>query len=113
MKSFASGSTYTRQRFRTLTTLWVTKSRRPFKIIEDKYFREIVTLLNPTAAQHSAQTVSRDVSLLYQLSREKVIEFLAGTTGVIHIGLDVWTDVQMIPWFGVVPYLVVKWKYKK
>lgn len=77
MKSFASGSTYKREKFRALTTLWVTRRRRPFQIVQDPEFREIIHLLNPLAHTHSGMTQARDVKRLYKLSREKTRIFLA------------------------------------
>ncbi|KAJ7911759.1 hypothetical protein B0H13DRAFT_1614225, partial [Mycena leptocephala] len=113
MHSFASGSTYKREKLRTLTTLWVTRRRRPFKIVEDPEFREIIHLLNPSAHTHSAVTQARDVKHLYKLSRNKTRIFLASTTGVVHVALDIWTDLNMVPWLGIICYLVHSGQYKR
>ncbi|KAJ7030910.1 hypothetical protein C8F04DRAFT_897814, partial [Mycena alexandri] len=69
MRSFASGSTYKREKLRTLTALWVTHRRRPFRIVQDPEFREIIHLLNPLAHSHSATTQARDIQHLYKLSQ--------------------------------------------
>ncbi|KAJ7199578.1 hypothetical protein GGX14DRAFT_339830, partial [Mycena pura] len=50
--------------------LWVTRRRRPFQIVQDPEFREIIHLLNPLAHTHSGMTQARDVKRLYKLSRE-------------------------------------------
>jgi hypothetical protein len=71
MQSFASGSTYKREKRRALTTLWVTRRCRPFKIVQDPEFREIIHLLNPLAHTQSGMTQARDVKRLYKLSYEK------------------------------------------
>ncbi|KAJ7257414.1 hypothetical protein C8J57DRAFT_976730, partial [Mycena rebaudengoi] len=66
MQSFVSGSTYKREKLRTLTALWVTRRRRPFRIVQDPEFRAIIRLLNPLAHTHSASTQARDVQSLYK-----------------------------------------------
>ncbi|KAJ7823332.1 hypothetical protein B0H14DRAFT_2370221, partial [Mycena olivaceomarginata] len=109
MCSFASGSTYKREKLRTLTTLWVARRRRPFKIVEDPEFREIIHLLNPSAHKHSAGTQARDVRRLYKLSRNKTRVF----PGVVHVALDVWTDLNMVRWLGIICYLVHSGQYKR
>ncbi|KAJ7898949.1 hypothetical protein B0H14DRAFT_3424284 [Mycena olivaceomarginata] len=58
-------------------------------------------------------TQARDVQRLYKPSRQKTWIFLASTTGVIHVSLDVWTDLNTVPWLGVICYLVHKGKYKR
>ncbi|KAJ7755689.1 hypothetical protein DFH07DRAFT_743041, partial [Mycena maculata] len=124
MRSFASGSTYKQEKLRTLTTLWITRRRRPFQIVQDPEFREIIHLLNPFAHTHSANTQAHDVQCLYKLSQQKTqifvhhFEFqslilLQSTTGVIHVSLDVWTDLNMVPQLRVICYLVHKGKYKQ
>jgi hypothetical protein len=77
MRSFVSGSTYKREKLRALTALWVTRHRRPFRIVQDPEFHEIIRLLNPLAHTHSASTQARDVQRLYKLSRQKTRIFLA------------------------------------
>ncbi|KAJ7719782.1 hypothetical protein B0H14DRAFT_2642876 [Mycena olivaceomarginata] len=77
MRSFVSGSTFKHGKLRTLTTLWVTWRRRPFKIVEDPEFRKIIHLFNPSAHKHSAGTQACDVRRLYKLSRNKTRIFLA------------------------------------
>ncbi|KAJ7716707.1 hypothetical protein B0H16DRAFT_1208134, partial [Mycena metata] len=66
MRSFASGSTYKREKLRILTTLWVTRRRHPFRIVQDPEFQEIIRLLNPLAHTHSARTQARDIRCLYK-----------------------------------------------
>jgi hypothetical protein len=128
MWSFASGSTYKREKLRALTTLWVTWRRHPFQIAQDPKFHEIIHLLNPLAHTHSGMTQARNIKCLYKLSREKTRIFLAvcqysyiiqwlnlfkSTIGVIHVALDLWTDLNMVPWLGVICYLVHCSKYKQ
>ncbi|KAJ7732624.1 hypothetical protein B0H14DRAFT_2409231 [Mycena olivaceomarginata] len=77
MQSFALGLTYKCEKLRALTTLWVTRQHRPFKIVQDPKFREIIHLLNPLAHTHSGMTQAHDVKRLYKLSCEKTRIFLA------------------------------------
>ncbi|KAJ7331345.1 hypothetical protein DFH08DRAFT_614945, partial [Mycena albidolilacea] len=50
--------------------LWVTQRRRPFQIVQDPEFHEIIHLLNPLAHTHSGMTQAHNIKRLYKLSRE-------------------------------------------
>ncbi|KAJ6547273.1 hypothetical protein B0H19DRAFT_895811, partial [Mycena capillaripes] len=109
--------------------LWVTRRHQPYKIVQDPEFHEIVHLLNPMAHTHSAMTQSRDVKRLYKLSQEKTHIFLAvglliylcissltilvDHHRVVHVALNVWTDLNMVPWLGIICYLVHSGRYKR
>ena len=113
MKSFSSGATYSRQHFRFVCAIWITSCRRPFRIVNDTPFQDIVGMLNPLAQIHSEHTQANDVKLLYKLSRQKITSLLERTVGVVHLELDAWTDIKMTPWLGIVIYIISNGHYKR
>jgi hypothetical protein len=77
--AFAHGSTYSKERLRVLCALWTSAHYRPFNIVNDGHFRDIIGLFNPAAAQDlpSTNTISRDVKEFYRLGKENLKEFLS------------------------------------
>lgn len=72
MKGFTSGSTYKREKVRSLISIWVSRRRRPFSIVGDPEFVALCKMLNGRAEIPCGVTVSTDVKMLYQLTRVKV-----------------------------------------
>jgi hypothetical protein len=75
---FAHGSTYSKEKLRVLCALWTSAHYRPFNIVNDSHFRDIIKLFNPAAAESlpSVNTISRDVKEFYKLGKVNVKEFL-------------------------------------
>jgi hypothetical protein len=76
MSAFAHGSTYNPGTFRFKLAIWIAKRHRPFAIVEDPEFVELLTSLNNTVFVPSCSTVSRDVQEIFQVSQGKVAAIL-------------------------------------
>ena len=76
IEKFAQGSTYTPGAFRFLITRWVTECHRPFKIVEDPPFQDMIRMLYSRAEIPSDTTVSRDVREVYKISQPQVAKIL-------------------------------------
>jgi hypothetical protein len=76
MTSFAYGSTYSAPKFRIKLALWAVQCHRPFAIIADPEFIEILTDLNNKIIVPSPSTLSRDVKEIFSMSRLKVASIL-------------------------------------
>ncbi|MGH7239795.1 MAG: hypothetical protein ACREHG_06970 [Candidatus Saccharimonadales bacterium] len=72
MNTMALGSTYSREKLRVAIATWTSRHRRPFQIVEDPEFVDMVKMLNPCADVPSRFSVLRDVKNLFELSKEKV-----------------------------------------
>ena len=72
--AYASGAQYSPGRMRFLVAMWVARRHRPFQIVEDAEFREIVCMLYQKAQLPSRWTVSQDVQHLHGLSKKNVIK---------------------------------------
>ncbi|KAJ7599139.1 hypothetical protein C8J56DRAFT_722679, partial [Mycena floridula] len=70
--------------------LWVSTRKRPFAIVSDPEYLEIVTMLQSRTDTPSPTTVSRDVKEIYSITKESVAKELHATKGKLHCGLDGW-----------------------
>src|SRR5271154_728823 len=66
MSNFIHGTTYNPGRFRLGLTIWIACRHRPFTIVNDPEFIELLTSLNDKVAIPSARTVSRDVQEAFE-----------------------------------------------
>lgn len=70
-------------------------------MIEDEEFRDLCQVLSSHVEFHSRQTVSRDVSTIYDKARGFLIRHLQSQCHRIHIALDGWTSPNVISFVGV------------
>ncbi len=72
ISNFAHGSTYNKATFRVQLALWIARRFRPFAIVEDPEFRNLLTMLYARVDIPSAKTISRDIKEIHALARENV-----------------------------------------
>ena len=73
---FAHGSTYTPADFRTKIAIWVARRHRPFTIIEDPELQDLFRMLYARVKIPSRHTVARDMRLILEDSKARLIMFL-------------------------------------
>jgi hypothetical protein len=71
-----NGSTYTRERTRTILAIWITRRRRPFKLVEDPEFITYSKMLNARVMIPSRASLTRDIKSLHRLTTTKIIQRL-------------------------------------
>lgn len=98
---YAHGIKYSATRVRYLLTLWCARRHRPFTIMEDPEFRELLRMLYPKVKVPSRKTVSRDVRKIVVDGRERVQAKLLSHPGKLHICVDGWTSPNVIAFLGV------------
>ena len=76
ISEFAHGSTYTPAGFRTKIAIWVARRHRPFAIIEDPELQELFRMLYARVKIPSRYTVARDMRLILEDSKARLILFL-------------------------------------
>ena len=76
IRTFASGVQYTPPRFRYLAAMWCARRHRPFSVVEDPEFCEVVRMLYGRAEIPSRISVSRDIQHLLEYSRVQLINKL-------------------------------------
>ena len=60
--------------FRKTLGEWVVSSLRPFSIVEDVKFREMVTILDPQITVISPRTLGRDIVKLFKVKKKELIK---------------------------------------
>lgn len=89
IKKFTKGGDYNAGRFRFYLALWVTVRNRPYLAVTDDELLAAFQTLQPNVTVPSADTVGRDVKLLYELTKPAVKAML---------------KVRECPWtYGVLP----------
>ncbi|KAL0564557.1 hypothetical protein V5O48_017488 [Marasmius crinis-equi] len=85
-------SKYTYGELRYLLAEWVTVCHRLDVIVEDEPFKRFVFLLNPLAKVPSADTLQRDITEMFEVSQEGLIEMLVGHEGRFNLVFNAWTS---------------------
>ena len=76
ISDFAHGSTYTAADFRTKIAIWVARRHRPFAIIEDPELQDLFRMLYARVKIPSRHTVARDMRLILEDSKARLIVIL-------------------------------------
>ncbi|KAH9851007.1 hypothetical protein C2E23DRAFT_711222, partial [Lenzites betulinus] len=72
--------------------LWVSRRHRPFLIVEDPELRKAFRMLYGKVDIPSRGTVARDVHVLVDHTKAKLIDLLTSLPFKIHICVDGWTS---------------------
>ena len=72
--SYAQGVTYSAPRVRFLLAMWCARRHRPFAIVDDPEFRELLGMLYARVQIPSRHTVSRDVQTIMDDTRARVLQ---------------------------------------
>ena len=117
--SYAQGVTYSAPRVRFLLAMWCASRHRPFALVDDPEFRELLSMLYPRVEIPSRHTVSRDVQTIMEDSRARVLQHFKvcdskyihlpvrpltafkDLPGKVHICMDGWTSPNMFSFLGV------------
>lgn len=73
---FVNGSTYTREKARTILAIWIARRRRPFKMIEDPEFIEYSKMLHSQVQIPSRCSLANDIKTLHRLTSVKISQRL-------------------------------------
>ena len=87
--------------FRYLMAAWTARRTRPHAIIEDEELHEIFVMLLSMIETHSHQTVTRDISDMYERSHVAIALHLQSITHHLHIALDGWTSPNEFSFVGI------------
>lgn len=104
ISSFAHGSTYSEAKFRFLIARWMYESHRPFAIIDDLPFQEMLRMLFAKVWIPSAMTTSCNIRDIFKVAKQHVVVMIQRYPGHIHIGFDGWTSPNTFSFLGLVIY---------
>ena len=85
LTSFAAGSTYSKAKFRFKIAVWIARCHRPFNLVEDPEFREILAMLYGRVEVPSRKSVARDVLALVNHAKQELIARLEVCTSPCKI----------------------------
>jgi phenylalanine-4-hydroxylase len=126
MKDFAHGSTYNPAKLRYMIAVWCARRTRPYHLVNDPEFVEILQMFNAQVAIPSRMTVSRDVKRVFELTKKSVQELLAVSQffvflatqrahlsiamqkqeSAMHLGIDGWTSPNHFSFIGITIHFV-------
>ncbi|KAF5333044.1 hypothetical protein D9758_017293 [Tetrapyrgos nigripes] len=92
---------YDAAKLRFLLAIWVTHRKCPFKMIDDLELHEILTMLYHRVDIPHSTTISRDVKMIHEMAKVKVISELSAYTGRIHFALDGWSSPNHLSILGI------------
>ncbi|OJT13582.1 hypothetical protein TRAPUB_9870 [Trametes pubescens] len=99
--AYARGTAYSPARVRYLLAMWCARRHRPFTIVDDPEFQELLCMLYAKVELPSRVTLSRDVQMITLDGKIRVIAFLSSLPGKIHICVDGWTSPNVLSFLGV------------
>lgn len=70
------GSTYSPERLRALIDIWLASSSRPFALVNDAGFQDILHMFDRHVSIPSDHTISRDIREMYFIVWENLARFL-------------------------------------
>lgn len=114
---FAHGSTYTPERLRVLLDLWVATSSRPYSLVNDAGFQQILRMFHQNVAIPSESTISRDVKEIYSICRENLAAFIEvrgcfalSTLARAHSFVEnSWCQAYRFRWLDITQLLLFHW----
>ncbi|KZV90024.1 hypothetical protein EXIGLDRAFT_595586, partial [Exidia glandulosa HHB12029] len=83
---------HTKPEMRATIVKWVARSQRPFSIVEDEDFQELMKTGRPGLWIPSASTVARDVRTVFKNARKRVSNLLKAHDGALNFTTDAWTS---------------------
>ena len=87
MEDFAKAATH--EAVRWCINLWIIRSNRPYVIVKDPQFIELLQLFKPRVNIPSANTVSNDIKEIYSLMKARVISYFEVST-YIHLSFYIY-----------------------
>ncbi|OJT13075.1 Zinc finger BED domain-containing protein 4 [Trametes pubescens] len=100
--AYGHGSTYSAARVRFYIAIWCSRHHRPYIIVEDKEFRQLLTMLYGKVVIPKRMTVARDIRIIHSDSKDRVIiHFQQCISGRIHICIDGWTSPNILAFLGI------------
>ncbi|KAH9852421.1 hypothetical protein C2E23DRAFT_730680 [Lenzites betulinus] len=74
--AYAQGASYSAARMRFYIAMWCARHHRPFVVVEDPEFRQLLKMLYAKAEIPKRMTVARDVRLIHTDCKERVTVYL-------------------------------------
>ncbi|QRV78731.1 AC transposase [Ceratobasidium sp. AG-Ba] len=103
-KLIASGSftrPFSAARFRAILALWCARNHRPFELVRDELFGQLLDELRSGTIAPNPSTLSWDVQAIYQHNMDAVRQYFMNID-YVHLAIDGWTAPTSRSFLGVV-----------
>ncbi|KAH9856053.1 hypothetical protein C2E23DRAFT_723372, partial [Lenzites betulinus] len=117
--AYAQGTSYSGARLRFYIVMWCARHHRPFAIVEDAEFRQLLEMLYAKTEIPKRMTVARDMRMIHAHCKDRVSVYLKVTLfslfyaiyavltsrqaldGGIHLCIDGWTSPNILAFLGI------------
>lgn len=106
IKSFTNAGAYSKGELRLETVIWVTLCYRPYKIVTDQPFLNILCICNPNVKMVVDSTVSDSVIEVHKFTLPRVVKMLKDYQGFLHLSFDGWSARNVLSFLGITVHLV-------
>ena len=89
ISAYAHGVTYSFARLRYFIAMWCARRHRPFSIVEDEEFKEMMAMLYPKVRLPSRYMVSRDIGMITTLAKDELIHKLKVCKKISGVAWDI------------------------
>lgn len=104
--TYTNGGVYNKGELRLYTVFWVSSCYRPYSIVMDKPFLDIVRTCNSNVKMVVDSTVSDDVIQVHKMSIPFVAKMLQDYAGFLHLSFDGWSARNVLSFLGITVHLV-------
>ncbi|OJT07894.1 hypothetical protein TRAPUB_1210 [Trametes pubescens] len=99
--AYGAGSQYSYGRMRYLSAMWCARRHRPYLVVEDPEFRQMLKMLYGRVEIPTRMTVSRDVQFILGDSKKRVVVHFKNLPGRVHLCIDGWTSPNILAFLGI------------
>ncbi|THU82352.1 hypothetical protein K435DRAFT_691672 [Dendrothele bispora CBS 962.96] len=101
--NYVNGGYYNRGELRLKLSLWVARRNRPYRIVADPEFVDVIHIANKGVKLPSPSTTSRDVILVHDWSAPVIAKLLQerAKKNFLHLSFDGWTAPNVLSFFGI------------
>jgi len=85
---------------------FITCCQLPFSVVDNKYFKEMLSVLDPRYRIFCRQTLSSEIISQFQDTRKKMINLFEDISSKISVTCDIWTSISNQSYLGVTAHYI-------
>ena len=102
----ATAAVYTNDTYRKALVEWIISDSQPFTAVESPAFRKAARILRPDAEIPSANTIKREVMLMFSAEKSRVRTLLHEVPGKLSLTVDAWASENMEAFLGITTHWI-------
>ncbi|CAG8579081.1 2591_t:CDS:2, partial [Scutellospora calospora] len=85
----------------------------PFTVVDNKYFRKMVSVLDPRYRVLCRQILSNEIMSQFENTHEKIINLLENVSSIVSVTCDIWTAISNQAYLGItIHYIDDNWELR-